>query len=104
MQTRQSKFLKKTEVQKLYLDGSMTAKEISAITNVTEKTISLWAKKYQWKAKREIIEAKVLGLEDVEAVGRRTVVARLKKYLQTTNTDLYKQMLPLLDDFLTNYK
>jgi uncharacterized protein YjcR len=104
MQTRQSKFSKKMEVQKLYLDGSKTAKEISAITKVTEKTISLWAKRYQWKAKREIIEAKALGLDDVEAVNRRTVIARFKRYMQDHDTGLYKQVLPLLDDFLTNYK
>lgn len=81
---------KKTRVAKnLYFSG-VKSQDICIVMGITEKTLSLWVKKFRWK------KAKVTGVEPMFSEAKSAKVYPLywdfANYLQDKNPELLEQL------------
>ncbi|WP_312339521.1 hypothetical protein [Sphingobacterium sp.] len=84
----------------LYVYKELTAKECADIVGVTEKTLGCWILAGNWKEEKSRVVSDKSLREGNYLVLSKTIINKLKFFLEEEHPEISATIVPLLDDFV----
>lgn len=94
------KAIKQAKAKRLYVNQFYTIKATAATVGVTEKTISSWITKNNWKEAQTQNANKLTGKDKNHLIAPCIAIEDLRAYIEENSPFLAKKVNPLINDYL----